>query len=225
MLESPRYHEIWRGNPAWVATGGQRLVDGGGFRPYIKHWHGRQAVYNLDYRARAGRVYLSDQERADCTLKPPFAIVSPLIKKGASPNKDWGRSNWEKVIEDFPVPVYQLFPAGEKPDAIKGAIPYVTPSPRNAIAAIERAAVVMSQEGGTHHMAASAGVPAVVIFGSFVPPEVTGYEFHHNIAVQTDEGYCGRWDSCNHCKEAMALIKPEEVREKALLILESYDAD
>lgn len=222
MTESPRDHDAWHGNPAWVYKGGERLVDGGGSRPYIRHWHGRRAIFNLDYKARAGRVHLTDAERDSCTLEPPYAIVSPELKKGASPNKDWGRRNWEAVIRDFPIPVYQLCP-DDKTSPISGAIPYKTPSFRAALAAIEKAALVMAAEGGTHHMAASMKVPAVVVFGSFVPPSVTGYDFHYNIAVETDEGYCGRWEMCEHCRTALKSITPETVREKAILIWESYE--
>lgn len=224
MTEAPRDHDAWKGNPAWVHTGGKRLIDGGGARPYIHAWHGRRAIFNLEYRARAGRIYLTDEERAACTLKPPYAIVSPELKKEASPNKDWGRERWEAAIKDFPIPVYQLC-ADDSVKPIKGAIPYKTPTFRAAYAAIEKAALVMAAEGGTHHMAASARVPAVVVFGAFVPPQVTGYAFHHNIAVETDEGYCGRWEPCQHCRAALESITPGMVREKALLIWDSYDED
>lgn len=223
MTESPRDHDIWHGNPAWIHKGGKRYIDGGGSRPYIKGWRNKQALFNLDYRARAGRVVLTAQDRAlVADLKPPYAVVSPELKKGASPNKDWGKSNWEQVIKDFPCPVYQLCP-DEKTKPIAGAIPYRTPTVRAALAAIEKAALVMAAEGGTHHMAASMRVPAVVVFGSFVPPTVTGYDFHYNIAVETDEGYCGRWQPCAHCQKALASIKPETVREKAILLWESYE--
>lgn len=224
QTEAPRDHPAWHGNPAWLPRGGKKIIDGGGARPYIKHWHGRQAVFNMEYTPRAGRVFLSDTVRAACALEPPYAVVAPFLKDGASPNKSWGQKRWEAAIANFPVPVYQLCP-DEKMPLIAGAIRYITPTWQDAMAAIERAALVMCNEGGSHHMAASAGVPAVVIFGAFTPPLVTGYEIHHNIAMETDEGYCGRYWPCAHCKKAMATITPEMVREKAFLILESYDAD
>lgn len=220
MTEAPREHDAWRGNPAWVHKGGQMLIDGGGSRPYISAWHGRRAIYNLNYRPRAGRIHLTDQERDSCALEPPYAVVAPEIKDGASPNKAWGVKNWEAVIQDFPIPVYQLM-ADPKDQPIKGAIAYHTPHFRNAAAAIEKAVLVLATEGGTHHMAASLRVPAVVVFGAFVPPTVTGYEFHYNIAVETDQGYCGRWDACDHCRKALESITPSQVREKALLLWES----
>jgi ADP-heptose:LPS heptosyltransferase len=214
MTEAPREHDIWHGNPAWVHKGGKIIIDGGGARPYIKHWKNRQAIYNLDYRPRAGRIYLTDEARAACTLEGPYAVIEPFIKPQASINKNWGPGKWEKVIEDFPIPVYQLIHSpGQK--TIKGAIPYKTPTIHDACAAIEKAAFVMCNEGGTHHMAASMRTPAVVIFGSFIPPQVTGYDFHVNISVP-EYGFCGKWDRCPDCEKALKSIKPEYVREEAL---------
>jgi hypothetical protein len=33
-----------------------------------------------------------------------------------------------------------------------------------------------ASEGGMHHAAAAVGVPAVVLFGGFIPPEIMGYK-------------------------------------------------
>lgn len=224
-LGTVRHHLIWEGNPAYSKTASQAIVDGGGYRPYIESWKGRKANFNLDYAARAGKIYIPESARASAPqLKPPYAIVAPFLKSGASPNKDWGAARWEQVIRNFPVPVYQLCPDA-KTQAIPGAVAVQTPDLYSALVCIEGAAVVMAAEGGTHHMAASLGVPAVVVFGSFVPPQVTGYEFHHNIAVDTEHGYCGNWEPCTACAESLAEITPAQVRRAALLILESYDAD
>lgn len=223
MIDVARDHPAWHGNPAWVEKGGKRIVDGGGSRPYIKSWRNNQVTFNLEYKARAGRVYLTNEERqAVQDIAGPYAIVSPVLKEKASPNKDWGVHNWEEVIKDFPCPVYQLLP-DKNVKTIEGAIGIVTPSFRVAMAYIENAALVMSNEGGAHHMAASLHIPAVVVFGAFTPPSVTGYDFHYNIAVETEQGYCGNWNPCEHCKRAMASITPEMVKEKALLLWESYE--
>jgi len=224
MTEAPREHDAWIGNPAWHKNAGKKIIDGGGARPYIEKWRSRQCFFNYDYRPRAGRIHLTEEERATCTLEPPYAIVSPHTKDTASVNKNWGAKRWAEVIKDFPVPVYQLC-EDDKVQLIPGAIRHNTPSFRHAVAAIENAALVMCNEGGPHHMAASVKVPAVVVFGSFVPPQVTGYEFHYNIAVETEHGYCGKWDHCDVCQESLKKIKPTLVREKALLLLESFYAD
>jgi hypothetical protein len=213
----PREHDAWLGNPAVDKDSPQKILDGGGCRPYVKHWQGRRAVYDLTYRARAGRIHLTQEEKDFAAqIKGEFAVVAPTVKSNGSPNK--GYKHWEAVIKGFPIRVYQLMEkATDKP--IEGAIGLHTPTFRMAAAVIERARLVMCNEGGTHHMAASMRRPAVVIFGAFVPPEVTGYPFHVNISVETPEGYCGNFDPCPHCDKAMETIKPEYVRQKAIEIL------
>lgn len=216
----PRNHPAWHGSAAWNPQSTDKLIDCPGHRPYIKRWEGNRIIFNLDYRARAGKVHLSVLEMAAAELPKPYAIVAPFLKENASPNKDWGWQNWAKVIENFPIPVYQLCENADV-QPIPGAIRYDTPDFKRALAAINRASIVLCNEGGSHHMAASRGVPAVVVFGAFVPPLVTGYDIHENFGIETPEGYCGRWDPCLHCKNAMAQILPNMVKEKAMNILEA----
>jgi len=89
MTECPREHDAWVGNPAWEKNAGKKIIDGGGARAYIKNWHGRQCNFNMDHTARAGRIYLTEEERARCTLEGPYAIVAPNLKETASKNKIW----------------------------------------------------------------------------------------------------------------------------------------
>lgn len=219
-----RKHDAWLFNPAVDPRSTQKIVDCPGNRPYIAAYKNGRMFYNEDYRAQAGRIHLTDVERASNTIQGRYAVVGPTVKGTASPNKDWGIERWEEVIKDFPIPVYQLC---ENPNikTIRGALRRDTPTFREAYAVIERAALVMCNEGGNHHMAASAKVPAVVVFGAFISPSVTGYEFHQNLAADTDEGFCGNWKPCEHCKEALASIKPSVVRRKAMRILDSVDAE
>jgi len=65
-------------------------------------------------------------------------------------------------------------------------------------------------EGGLHHAAAALGRPAVVIFGHFIDPEVTGYHGHKNLRGGA-VGMCGSWSSCPECVRAMEAITPEVV--------------
>lgn len=213
-----REHDAWKGNPAVCSEASQEIYDCAGFRGYIKKWQGRRAVYDLTYRPRAGKIWLTDEEKAFCQIEGDFVVIAPTVKANASPNKDWGVQNWEAVIKGFPVPVYQLLEK-ETDQPIKGAIGLFTPHFRLAAAVIAKARLVLCNEGGSHHMAASMGVPAVVIFGSFVPPFVTGYPFHVNISVETNHGYCGDFDYCKECQAALKTISPDYVRQAALEVL------
>lgn len=223
-----RENILWHNHPAWDKDAIDGIVDGGGARPYIDRWTdwkgNPQIVFNRQYRARAGRIHLTIEEQrgaADQWLKKNggtrFAVISPHIKPTASVNKDWGVTNWEQAIVKFPLPVYQLGPKNE--GIIKGAQWWQTETMRDAAAVIAQASVVLTNEGGTHHLAAAMRRPAVVVFGAFISPATTGYAFHENIAVETEEGYCGRYAPCEHCKNAMSQITPDMVKEKAMHIL------
>lgn len=213
-----RDHAAWHHHPAYNPQGHKRITDGGGSRPYIERWEGSRIIFNHAHRPRAGRMALTDEEK-NCWRfgrSQKFAVLAPNLKESASPNKQWGVEKWAQVIEKFPIPVFQLTGSGE---LLPGARFFHTPTFRHAAAVIARASLVLCNEGGNHHMAASMGTPAVVVFGSFVPPLVTGYAGHINHAVETDEGYCGRWEPCAHCKKSMETITVGMVKDSALQLL------
>jgi hypothetical protein len=83
-------------------------------------------------------------------------------------------------------------------------------------------------EGGLHHASAATGYrnkhdgrklgegcQAVVLYGGFVPPEVTGYDTHTNLTGNSKEA-CGSISKCQHCIEAMQSIEVDEVFEAAM---------
>lgn len=218
-----RTHPIWEGNQAIDPKSDLRLIDCSGSRPYIERWDGRRVIFNMAHRPTAGHVYLTREERswaADQMLPERFAIVEPVVRPPSSPNKAWGLARWATVVADIPVPVYQLGPDDGR-HALPGTHRLVTPSIRYAAAVIEKAALVMTTEGGMHHLAAALGIPAVVVFGAFTPPLLTGYEGQRIFAVETAEGYCGNYLPCEHCQKAMARIDPRDVARAALELLET----
>lgn len=213
-----RDHELWHHNPAFDKNAEQTITDGSGVRPYITRWEGNHAIYNLKYRPRAGKVHLTMKEYQFCSdLDFPFAVVSPTIKDNASPNKDWGEDRWEEVIDGFPLPVLQLGPEGT--EVLPSAVLYRTPTMRHAAAVVARSAIVLTAEGGIHHLAASMSRPAVVVHGGFTPPEVTGYKTHVNLTGNTNHTGCGKWEACPLCMKALDRITPAMVKEAAQGIL------
>ena len=60
-------------------------------------------------------------------------------------------------------------------------------------------------------LAATVGSKGVVIFGGFISPEITGYDFHTNLFTGGEA--CGSRYSCKHCKAAMEAIEVDEVVE------------
>jgi hypothetical protein len=86
----------------------------------------------------------------------------------------------------------------------------------DAAAVIARAQAVVVPEGGLHHTAAVFGTPAVVIYGGFISPEVTGYAGQTAMYAKSDEHPlgCGWRVPCTHCQQAMASIVPETVADE-----------
>ena len=74
---------------------------------------------------------------------------------------------------------------------------------------LSRARSALIPEGGLHHGAAALGVPAVVLFGGFIPPAVTGYADHANFTGGATA--CGSLNKCLHCRDALEKITVEEV--------------
>jgi len=227
----PRWHEAWRNNPAVsreLGDGIDQIINCPGKRSYIKQWrhHPRRTEFNPDHRARAGRIHLTIEE--DCRARAiapggSFVIIEPATRVSlrSSRNKDWGMERWAEVIRDFPVPVYQ-FDIGDGTPVLEGVGIIHSDDFRISAGIIKFAALVLTIDGGTHHLAASMGTDAVVVFGGFCDPKITGYDSHANFYSDIDGSPCGRYDPCPHCKEAMAQITPEQVRAEALKRLEEH---
>lgn len=92
-----------------------------------------------------------------------------------------------------------------------------TPSFRHSLALMKRAKFYVGPEGGLHHGAAAVGTPAVVIFGGYISPDITGYAHHYNHYVGGEP--CGSFQQCPHCSNAMALITVEQVFESCQQIM------
>lgn len=90
---------------------------------------------------------------------------------------------------------------------------------RETMILIKYAQLVVTTEGGVHHIAGNLGVPCVVLYGSHQSPQRTGYAGQINITRKTpcnpDGLGCGVLKgACEHCVAAMDSIEPAEVIEQ-----------
>lgn len=210
---------IFRGNPN-IAFPGQEHGPNVEWVRYFKgerqynrqgpgHW-----IWNLDWRCTPGEIFLNEGEKAAGDRQGKgFIVIEPNVEswKQASPNKDWGRGRYQAVatrlIEDGYRLIQFTYPKGGP--VLRGVKPVATASFRDAMAIMRNAALYLGPEGGLHHGAAAVGIPAVVLFGGFIPPSVTGYETHTNL-VGSDL-FCGSFTKCRHCIDAMAAIPVDKV--------------
>jgi hypothetical protein len=178
---------------------------------------GQRWIWNYDFRAVPGEMFFTAAERDGARRAGAgFVVVEPNVPafKSCAPNKQWPVERYETVAAELKADgfdVVQFWPgAGHR---LKAARQLRTPDFRAALAVLERAALYIGPEGGLHHGAAALGVPAVVLFGGFIPPAVTGYDGHINLTGGATA--CGSIVRCEHCAAAMCAISVDDVLEAA----------
>lgn len=212
----PRTESVWDRNPAIDPSSSLTLRDHPGHRGYMLRWDdGPRAVFDPSYRNmdHPGRIYPIPVDAP----RESFIVIEPNVFRPSSINKDWGFDRWQIVADmliDEGYEVVQCVPDFGRP-LLAGAKHVRTPTFWHAANVIDRAALVLSPEGGTHHMAGALRRPAVVIFGGFTHPDTTGYDWHTNLYVDGPDSPCGRYDACPHCRDALASITPDMVVDAA----------
>lgn len=223
------------------------IISHQGFRPYHdyaemrRQWHARHPlrrwlpggpkpqqlvrrlghyVFNLDHRAVPAPLALSDQERRLATqwARAPFVVIEPHIKGQASPSKRWPFERYVQVARALRrhCAVYQIG-APDMP-SLDDLPRLPTRSFREVLPFLKAAELYIGPEGGLHHAAAAMATPAVVIYGGYVPPAVTGYDFHVNLTGGVEA--CGTHTrTCPHCIDAMQRIDVDEVIDAAQRLL------
>lgn len=186
-------------------------------------------AWKMDYRPHPAPVVLrpDERERAMRSLpRAPFVIVEPHIKHKAPPSKQWPISRFVDVAQRLSkqVQVFQISPPFHEP--LPGIPMVVTDSFRDAMAVLQKATVYIGPEGGLHHAAAAVNTRAVVVYGGYVPPEITGYpQLHTNLTGDNDGYACGtKRGMCPHCARALDSITVEHVVNSAIKQLEKARA-
>lgn len=209
----PRWNDLWTGNPDIVKPGSVgacvTYANGPGLRPYIASETPQKRVWR-QWGLEPGKIYFTAREKEFARQHAGKIIIEPMIKFKASPNKEWGWIRWHKLVRlmsNAGLRATQLGPPLTPVVYLADIIH--TENFRLACAVVSRARAVVTTEGALHHAAAACGVPAVVIFGGYISPDITGYAGHRNLF--TGGVPCGMRTACSHCKKAMGEISPELV--------------
>lgn len=213
----PFWHEVFEGNPN-IARPGEPYDEDLGFvnrhRIYIADETKEKRTFR-EYRPAPAPLRLN-AAALDMARRAKGAVVfNPSIKRGASPNKDWGFERWQKLVwMGTDIRWIQIAEPGVR--RVRGAEPIETPNFQCAMGLLKGARAAVLHEGALHHAAAALGTPAVVIFGSYISPRVTGYDGQAVLYVE-DERHplgCGMRIPCEHCAASMASITPAIVLNK-----------
>lgn len=218
--------EIFKGNPNIAPEGSESAqnLEWVGFykgsRLYNKQGPGRW-IWNYEFRPIRGEMFFDEQEKNNGRSGSGFVIIEPSVPlwKSVAPNKQWGRAKYQRVAEILRRNGFRVaqFGYGRSSPTLSSVATIRTRTFRDALSVLAYASLYVGPEGGLHHGAAAVGIPAVVLFGGFIPPQVTGYDTHTNLTGGAEA--CGSLALCQHCRDAMDRISVEEVAESALTYL------
>lgn len=212
---------VFRNNPNVAAPGCEFDTD----IEWIPYYKGHRIynepgqskwTWNYGFKPIPGEFFFSDDEinYSRSYSGSGLVIIEPNVPqyKSVASNKQWAPERFHAVARRLMADGHRVaqFSYGGLHSLPVEQIS--TPDFRRAVAILAHARLYIGPEGGMHHAAAAMGVPAVVIFGGFVPPQVTGYDFHHNVAVGKA---CGSWLPCAHCYNALRVITEDMVYQPA----------
>lgn len=174
-------------------------------------------IWNYEFSPTPGQFYFDDRENEiTAGFKEDFVVVEPNVpwQKSVAGNKDWGQEKYQDLTDRLIKSGVKVVQFGHKNTRrfLQGAKLVTLGNFRQVIAALSRARLYVGPEGGMHHASAAVGIHAVVLFGGFIPPQVTGYQTHVNL-TGTDKA-CGNLTDCAHCREAMQRITVDEVEQR-----------
>lgn len=218
--------QVYRNNPNVAFPGDEGAPDlewcahHKGNRLYNK-FGGSRWIWNYEFRAQPGEIFFDTQERyAGERRGRDFIVIEPNVPwhKQVAVNKDWGIQKYQQLASRLTLKGHRVLQFSYGAKKLRNVELVPTTSFRDALAVLSHAKLVICPEGGLHHGAAAVGVPAVVIFGGFIPPKVTGYTMHTNIAH--GDVACGSIYHCSHCRHAMEMITVDRVHEASVKYLE-----
>ena len=219
IIWGPWSEEIFRHNPQIARPGTELHSDVIWFRYYKGHRNynhlnkaGTRWIWNLDFYALPGRFFFSAEELAFAeSCGRDYVLIEPNVPwhKPVAVNKNWGLAKYQAVATRMLAAGHEVVQLGHGRDRLRGVRTIKTPTFRHAVAALKQARIACLPEGGLHHAAAALDIPAAVIFGGFIPPEVTGYAMHANLTGGAEA--CGSLTPCQHCRDALDNITVDEV--------------
>lgn len=216
----PKWHPAWEGNP-YIARPGephQDVMSQHELRPYIEDKSDERWTWR-EYSPIPAHIELSARAQEIARHVYGAVVFNPSIKRGASPNKDWGLNQWKTLVARNPeIRWVQIGDVGVR---IRGAEPVATGDFIAACGALAGAAAVVVHEGALHHAAAALQKRAIVIRGGYISPRVTGYAHQDDLYVAHPDYPlgCGYRVHCAHCEAAMVAITPKSVEGRLWAIL------
>ena len=150
----------------------------------------------------------------------PFIAIEPCTKGEFSRNKDWGFERWQEVADTL-AQRYRLVQVGVAGGSVLDGVTDLTGrlTFRETAAVIALARLLLTSEGGLMHAANAVSTRAVVVFGGYISPDLTGYKANVNLFTPLDCAPCGLRKACPIDLKCMEAITPAAVVEAAETLL------
>jgi hypothetical protein len=179
-----------------------------------KRWYNRAGsgrwIWNYDFAPTPGEFYFDDAEKT-FSVHRSGVLIEPNVPwhKSVAANKDWGVAKYQLLADRLCYGGLRVFQFSYGKLRLAGVEQIQIDNFRQAAAALAGVDFAIVPEGGLHHAAAAVGTRVIVIFGGFIPPQVTGYANHVNLTGGVEA--CGSWTTCAHCRKALDKITVDEV--------------
>lgn len=189
-----------------------RLVNGGGVRPYIEQktptrWYWRP------YVPKPAEMVFTPAELAFAHPYRGLVIIEPNVKDVGHSNKAWPWDRWQQLVREISAHLMTGYSVGQciAPGAqvLDGVNDIATPTFRHAAAVLSVAKAFVGTDSGLMHAAAAVGTPAVILWSEFTAPNICGYSSMVNLRHAGKP--CGNRLNCKSCRAAMDAITVAEV--------------
>ena len=151
----------------------------------IEHWKTKNK------KQPKGIIFISD------TAKRKMVINKKIVFYEHAVNREWGEKKWEKFIRISSNDYVLLKTSDTKEDQSEGLYSIICDF-RTTFSIMKKCDFFIGNEGGLAHLWAVTGKQALVIFGHWIPPHVTGYPFHLNLSTNLND-HCGSLKKCEKC--------------------------
>lgn len=154
-------------------------------------------------------------------LSKQYFCIEPNAKKTFTANKQWPLEHWQELVallrnwlkeKNIALPIVQIGVLGSP--VLEGVIDLTGSTTFRQIKKIvDNAALVVANEGGVAHLAASSDTKAVIISNPSLPLSLMTYPQHINIFPDKEPHDCGLKKPCPVCRDLLASIPPAFVFE------------
>ena len=193
-------------------------------RPYRIYTENDENFYTWDYsyKAKKGIIYFTNEENnfsdqikleiLKYSNGRKIIHIEPNVKKKRGwQNRDWGFDRWQEIVNKFKEEVLFIQTSFGSQNILKNVFNLHNINFRSACAVMKNSDYFLGTEGGMHHASAALNKLGIVIFGGFISPKITGYDFQINLYNSDYPQACGQKNICKHCEDSMKKISVETV--------------